>query len=47
MITIDEWQNEEAEKRYQENYQKNLKIWLNGAKKGLEVRKNEKKNKRS
>lgn len=32
----DEWVSEEVKKAYEENYRKNIKIWLDGSKKGRE-----------
>lgn len=33
----DEWVNEEVKKAYEENYRKNIKIWLDGSKKGVKI----------
>lgn len=44
----DEWISEEVKKAYEENYRKNIKIWLDGSKKGVKILKEyEKKDKRS
>lgn len=44
----DEWVSEEVKKEYEENYRKNIKIWLDGSKKGVKILKEyEKKDKRS
>lgn len=32
----DEWINEESKNKYEEIYNKNIKIWLDGSKKGRE-----------
>jgi len=33
----DEWISEEVKKAYEENYRKNIKIWLDGSKKGVRI----------
>lgn len=33
----DEWVNKEDKKKYEENYNKNIKTWLDGSKKGREL----------
>lgn len=44
----DEWLDEESKKKYEVIYRKNIKIWLDGSKKGVKILKEyEKKNKRS
>ena len=43
----DEWLDEESKKKYEDTYRKNIKIWLDGSKKGVRILKEyEKKSKR-
>ena len=43
----DEWISEESKKKYEDSYNKNIKKWLDGSKKGRELYKGyEKKSKR-
>jgi hypothetical protein len=43
-----EWISKEVENAYEENYHKNINIWLDGSKKGVRILKEyEKKSKRS
>lgn len=32
----DEWLDEESKKKYEDTYRKNIKIWLDGSRKGRE-----------
>jgi hypothetical protein len=32
----DEWLDEESKKKYEVNYRKNIKVWLDGSRKGRE-----------
>ena len=43
----DEWLDEESKKKYEDTYRKNIKIWLDGSKKGRESYKGYEKNKKS
>ena len=44
----DEWLDEESKKKYEVIYRKNIKVWLDGSKKGVKILKEyEKKSKRS